>query len=208
MKNLFRKKDKPAEANKPKTIVVVSGLPRSGTSLMMKMLDEGGLPLLTDALRTADDDNPNGYFELEVVKQLPQGNINWLADAEGKVVKIISQLLEYLPSENKYKILFMERELSEVLASQKKMLANRNEQNQVEDQQMEKQFGEHLQSIKYWLARQPNMEVLYVNYNRLVASPQTHCQAVKDFIGMPLDIEKMCAVPSERLYRNRQSING
>jgi len=201
MKNLFRKKS--IEGNKSGTIVIVSGLPRSGTSMMMKMLAEGGMQVVTDSLRSADDDNPNGYFELEAVKQLPQGNVKWLAEADHKVVKIISQFLEYLPPENRYKIIFMEREIKEVLASQKKMLARRNEASQMEDAAMEKQFLDHLNSVKYWLARQPNMEVLYLNYNLLISSPLKYCQTVRDFLEIPLDIESMYAVPSEKLYRNR-----
>ena len=102
--------------------MVVSGLPRSGTSMMMKMLAEGGLEILSDAVRGADEDNPNGYFELEPVKQLTAGTTQWLANADGRVVKIISSLLEYLPREYHYKIIFMERDLQEVLASQQKML--------------------------------------------------------------------------------------
>lgn len=188
---------------KPKMVVVVSGLPRSGTSMMMKMLAEGGLEVVSDAIRIADDDNPNGYFEFEPVKQILEGNFHWLADANGKVVKIISSLLEYLPGEYQYRIIFMERDLQEVLTSQQKMLKNRQEQSQVEDIEMRTQFEKHLSDIKYWLARQPNMDVLYISYNKLLANPQADCVSVAEFIGMPLDVEKMLAVPSTNLYRNR-----
>ncbi len=171
--------------------------------MMMKMLAEGGLQTVTDALRTADEDNPNGYFEFEPVKQLPQGNTKWLDNADHKVVKIISQLLEYLPSQHRYKIIFMERDIKEVLASQQKMLTRRNEENRLEDEEMEKQFHSHLDAIKYWLARQPNIEVLYLSYNQLVSSPSDACKKLVDFLEIPLDVGKMCAVPSEKLYRNR-----
>jgi hypothetical protein len=187
----------------PQNIIVVSGLPRSGTSMMMKMLAEGGLEIVSDTVRTADDDNPNGYFEFEQVKQLDDGKVEWLAGARGKVVKIISSLLEYLPGEYHYKIIFMERDLKEVLASQQKMLKNRQEQSQVEDTQMREQFDKHLVSVKYWLARQPNMEVLYVNYNRLITIPQEYCVRIAEYVGIPLDVEKMLAVPNVTLYRNR-----
>ncbi len=190
---------------KPKlqTVIVVSGLPRSGTSMMMKMLAEGGLLVLTDSIRSADVDNPNGYFELEQVKQLADGQNEWLANADHKIVKIISALLEHLPAEHHYKILFMEREIAEILASQHKMLARRNEASKVSDAEMEAQFREHLKAIKYWLARQPNMEVLYVDYNRMMANPDQYCQKIADFVGLPLDVSKMRSVPNERLYRNR-----
>jgi hypothetical protein len=194
-----------AQKAKPQTIIVVSGLPRSGTSMMMKMLAEGGLPILTDAIRAADEDNPNGYFELEQVKQLAEGQRAWLAEADGKIVKVISALLEHLPGEHHYKILFMERQIAEILASQQKMLARRNETSKVSDAEMEAQFREHLKAIKYWLARQPNMEVLYVDYNRMMADPDAYCQKIADFISLPLDVAKMRSVPNERLYRNRAS---
>ncbi len=196
---------RPPSKSGPQTVIVVSGLPRSGTSMMMKMLAEGGLTVLTDALRTADEDNPNGYFELEQVKQLADGQKEWLAHADHKLVKVISALLEHLPPEHHYKILFMERQIQEILASQRKMLERRNEASAISDAEMEAQFHEHLKAIKYWLARQPNMEVMYVDYNRMMANPDAYCQKIADFVGLPLDVEKMRSVPNERLYRNRAS---
>ncbi|MDD2923047.1 MAG: hypothetical protein PHQ36_12250, partial [Anaerolineales bacterium] len=123
-KNFF-KREEPKIANKK--IVVVSGLPRSGTSMMMKMLVEGGIPSVVDSLREADEDNPNGYFEIQQVKALKDGEKRWIYDARGKAVKVISYLLEFLPEDISYDVIFMEREISEVLASQKKMLQRRNE---------------------------------------------------------------------------------
>jgi Sulfotransferase domain len=201
LKNIFGVKT--SKRNDDKTIIVVSGLPRSGTSMMMKMLEEGGIPILTDAVRGADNDNPNGYYEFELVKKLPDGQNQWLADANRKAVKIISALLEHLPVNYRYKIIFMEREPREILASQQKMLANRNEKSSVDDAEMQEQFQKHLAAIKYWLARQPNMDVMYVDYNRMIVSPENYCQAVADFIAIPIDVSKMLAVPNERLYRNR-----
>ena len=188
---------------RPEAIIVVSGLPRSGTSMMMKMLAEGGLPVVTDSIRAADEDNPNGYFEFEPVKQLAQGQTEWLAQADHKIVKIVSALLEHLPATHHYKILFMEREIREILASQRKMLERRSEQSQTGDVEMEAQFREHLAAIKYWLARQPNMDVLYVDYNKLMSSPDDYCQSIADFIAVPVDVAKMRSVPNARLYRNR-----
>ena len=186
-----------------KPIIIVSGLPRSGTSMMMKMLAEGGLQTVTDEIRHADEDNPNGYFELETVKSLPEGNFMWLQRADGKVVKVISSLLEYLPSEYSYKVIFMERELKEILASQKKMLLNRNEPAKLNASEMEQQFRNHLAVIKAWLVRQSNMKVLYVNFNSLIADPKTICNQISDFIGTDLNLDRMLSVPSEELYRNR-----
>ena len=201
LKNIFG--GKTTQRKDDKKIIVVSGLPRSGTSMMMKMLEEGGIPILTDAIRGADDDNPNGYYEFELVKKLPDGQNQWLADANHKVVKIVSALLEHLPVNYRYKIIFMEREPREILASQQKMLANRNEKSEISDTEMQEQFQKHLAAIKYWLARQPNMEVLYVDYNKMISKPENYCQAIADFIAIPVDVSKMLAVPNERLYRNR-----
>src|SRR5512135_3618186 len=119
------RKSSALEKKERQTVIVVSGLPRSGTSMMMKMLAEGGLALVTDSIRAADEDNPNGYFEFEPVKALSGGDEAWLADAAGKAVKVVSALLERLPAGARYRILFMERDLQEVLASQQKMLSRR-----------------------------------------------------------------------------------
>jgi hypothetical protein len=115
MKGIFKK----LFGSKP-VVTVVSGLPRSGTSMMMKMLEAGGIPPLTDKLRTADDDNPKGYYEFERVKQMDKGDTAWMADAQGKTVKVISQLLKFMPSAYEYKVIFMRRNMSEILASQKR----------------------------------------------------------------------------------------
>ena len=199
LKRLFARQSAPVH----KEIIVVSGLPRSGTSMMMKMLEQGGLEIVTDALRSADDDNPNGYYEFETVKRLPEGQIAWLGEAQGKVVKVISALLEYLPAQYHYKVIFMERAIGEVLASQKKMLVNRQEESAVDDAEMQAQFQKHVMAAKFWLARQPNISVLYVDYNKMLAAPDQYCQSVVDFLDMGLDADRMRAVPNERLYRNR-----
>jgi predicted ATPase len=200
MLKLFSSKKTP---EKKLPIVVVSGLPRSGTSMMMKMLAEGGLLPVTDAIRSADDDNPNGYFEFERVKQMSAGDLKWLDEAGGKVVKVISALLEFLPSAYHYKVIFMERSIKEVLASQKKMLDNRGEQNKISDAEMEEQYRAHIAAVRPWLARQPNMEVLYVDYNKMLSDPGPLCQRLVEFLEMPLDSGKMQNVPNAKLYRNR-----
>ena len=198
---LFSQSNKKSLEKQP--VIIVSGLPRSGTSMMMRMLAEGGLSILTDELRRADDDNPNGYFELEVVKQLREGDAAWLKGANGKVVKVISSLLEYLPGEYHYKIIFMERDPRETLASQKKMLEHRGQESKLSDEQMEQQFHTHLNAMKPWLVRQPNMDVLYVNYNTLLAEPKPFCERITRFLDVPLNEVQMQAVPDKQLYRNR-----
>ena len=201
MNKLFSRGSKKSASIQP--IVVVSGLPRSGTSMMMKMLAEGGLPIVTDELREADSDNPKGYFEFETVRQMSAGNVEWLADAGGKAVKVISALLEYLPANYSYKVIFLEREIKEILASQGKMLANRNEESTRADAELEVSIRKHLSAVRPWLVRQPNMEVLYVNYNALVAKPEPLCEQIIEFIAMPLNQTRMLAVPDKQLYRNR-----
>jgi predicted ATPase len=199
LKNFLR----PKPVEKKRKVVVVSGLPRSGTSMMMKMLSEGGMPIVTDSQREADEDNPNGYFEIELSKKLKDGEINWIYAAQGKAVKVISYLLEFLPNDLEYDIVFMDREIDEVLASQKKMLARRNETSSISDEEMDAQFRAHLKAAKYWLARQPNMRVLYIKYNEAVDSPESICPLIAGFLGQPLKIEAMQSVPSQSLHRNR-----
>ena len=131
--NPFKKRQAPA------VITIVSGLPRSGTSMMMKILEAGGLEVFTDNLRLPDEDNPKGYYELEQVKALKDGDDSWIKDAPGKVVKVISSLLEYLPLSYKYKIIFMRRAIPEILASQKQMLIRRGESSDGDDHRIREQ---------------------------------------------------------------------
>ena len=204
MNKFFSRSNKTSKSKQP--IVVVSGLPRSGTSMMMKMLAEGGLQVLTDELRRPDSDNPNGYFEFETVKQMSGGNVEWLAEAGGKVIKVISALLEYLPPNYSYKVIFLERDLQEILASQRKMLVNRHEEAAIDDAEIAVQLQKHLSVVKPWLVRQPNMEVIYVNYNALIADPAPFCARIVTFLGLPLDKARMLAVPNQMLYRIRAGV--
>jgi hypothetical protein len=201
MNRLFSRSNKKDARNQP--IIIVSGLPRSGTSMMMRMLADGGVPVITDELRRPDSDNPNGYFELETVRQMSDGNVDWLASARGKAVKVISALLEHLPSNYSYKIIFLERDIREILASQHKMLANRNEAMTATDAEVEVQIRNHLSVMRPWLVRQPNMEVLYINYNSLMTQPEPLCEQITEFLGLPLNQTRMLAVPDGHLYRNR-----
>jgi len=184
-------------------VTVVSGLPRSGTSMMMKMLEAGGLPIMTDQLRVADADNPQGYYELERVKQLEHDKA-WVAEARGKVVKVISALLVHLPAEHRYRVVFMRRTLDEVLASQRQMLVRRGEPTDaVPDDKMAVYFTNHVKKVEAWLAAQPNLETLYVSYNEMLADPAPACARVAAFVG-GLDAGRMAAVVSGDLYRQRR----
>lgn len=188
-----------------KTIYVVSGLPRSGTSMMMKMLEAGGLGALTDNIRTADDDNLQGYYEFERVKAMKDGDTAWVGEAQGKVIKVISALLESLPAGYHYKVIFMEREMMEILASQRKMLERRGKPgNPAEDGKFADLYGKHLEKVKAWLARQENMKVLYVRYNGMLKEPAALAGEVADFLGIPLNVKAMSEVPQEKYYRQRK----
>jgi hypothetical protein len=194
----------PASTSQSAPVIVVSGLPRSGTSLMMNMLQAGGVPIVTDEQRSADDDNPRGYFELERVKQLSKGDAAWVEDAHGKAVKVISALLEHLPSTSAYKILFMQRRLPEVLASQRKMLERRGEPTDtISDEVMAELFEKHLQKVEAWMAAQPNMSVLYLPYHELAEHPERLTEQIVAFLGLNLDRPKMLAAVDPSLYRNR-----
>ena len=172
--------------------------------MMMRMLDEGGLEPVTDNIRTADEDNPKGYYEVELVKSLKkQDDKTWLDNAEGKVIKIISSLLKDLPSQHRYDVIFMNRSLDEVLASQKKMVARRGESSGADDQQLRQLYEQHLRSIKPWVAKQTNFRLLDISYNDTMQDPATQAQRVKEFLGVPLDVVKMSKAVDEQLYRNR-----
>ena len=189
----------------PKTVIVVSGLPRSGTSMMMKMLEAGGLKILTDNQREADANNPKGYYEFERVKQMKDGDLAWLPDAAGKVVKIVTGLITFLPPEYKYKVIFMKRDLHEILSSQKKMLGRLGrEDDNIPDDQMSKVYEEHLKQVKGWLVRQPNIELMYVNYNTMVSDPTESLQKVNEFLGGGMDVKVMAGVVDKELYRERK----
>jgi hypothetical protein len=187
-------------------IIVVSGLPRSGTSMMMKMLTAAGMTVAQDGIRSADEDNPKGYFELEKVKELDKvQEKGWMKDYRGQVVKVISFLLRDLPPDNNYKVIFMLRELEEVLASQKKMLERRNEPaDAVDDEKMKKNYDNHLRKVRYMLEREANMDVLYVKYDEVVANPRGEAERVNKFLGGEFDVEKMTAAVDGSLYRNRK----
>jgi hypothetical protein len=185
------------------SVIIVSGLPRSGTSMMMNVLQAGGLPLLTDNIRTADEDNPKGYYEFEQVKQIEQ-DPTWLKDAQGQVVKLISALLKHLPAEYSYKIIFMRRKIEEVLASQRQMLIRRNEPTDaVADEKMADLYRRHLHQVEAWLAKQPNIDVLYVTYHEVIANPSEHVQQINAFLGGGLDVDAMAASVDQGLYRQR-----
>ncbi|MEW6403832.1 MAG: sulfotransferase family protein [Chloroflexota bacterium] len=173
---------------------------------MMNMLAAGGLEVLTDRLRTPDDDNPVGYFELEDVKKLIHGEHSWLARSNGKAVKVISTLLPYLPDGYHYRIIFMRREIGEVLASQRKMLINRGENpDKVSDDQMAEMFEKNLQQTEHWINSQSHAARININYRQLMDNPRPLVAEINTFLGGGLDEDKMLGVIDPSLYRQRSS---
>jgi LPS sulfotransferase NodH len=184
-------------------ITIVSGLPRSGTSLMMQMLAAGGMPVLSDGERRADTDNPRGYLEWERVKQLPK-EPGLIAEAEGKVVKVISQLLLSLPAGHEYRVIFMQRPLPEVMKSQDEMLRRRGTYDpKVDTSAIVEAFRDHLFKVNTWLNRTTNVSVLRLNYHDVLKEPKAIVERIAEFLRVPLDIDAMAQQVDASLYRQR-----
>ncbi len=186
-------------------MIIVSGLPRSGTSMMMRMLEAAGLTILTDGERRADEDNPRGYWELERIKNLErEPDKSYLLEARGKVLKVISHLLKELPDTCFYRVIFMRRDLDEVIASQNKMLERRGEPNPVGDAEARELYEKHLIHIRFQLQERPNFEMLEVAYRDAVARHEEVARQVNRFLGGGLDVQTMAAAIDPSLYRNRR----
>ena len=187
-------------------IVVVSGLPRSGTSMLMKMLDAGGLSVMTDGQRSADEDNPKGYFEVERIKGLAKdSDRRWLAGARGKAIKVISYLLRSLPAHFNYRVVFIRRDIDEVLASQNKMMARRGETDDTPPERMRELFAKDVSRAQDMLAREPQFETLEVQYTAILARPLEEARRIAGFVGGGLDVEAMATAVDPELYRNREA---
>ncbi len=173
---------------------------------MMKMLKAGGISLLTDNIRTADEDNPQGYYEFEKVKNLHQDDEkSWIGDAKGKAVKAIAELLKELPENYFFKLIFMDRDLEEVIASQNKMLIRRGEPPEPgDDRKMMLLFEKHLRKVKQWIHGRSNFDVIFIDYKEVLDDPIRHAERIKDFLQRSLDVERMASVVDKRLYRNRR----
>ncbi len=186
-------------------VVVVSGLPRSGTSMAMRMLEAAGLEIFTDGVRAPDEDNPRGYYEYERVKDLARDpDKSWLEGARGKVLKVISYLLQELPPTNNYRVLFMHRQLEEVIASQNKMLERRGEPKTTEDARMMELFQDHLWKVQQLLRHAAHFECLEVHYREVLADPPGQARRIAGFLGLPeTAVSAMAEVVEQQLYRNR-----
>ena len=174
--------------------------------MMMSALDAGGMPLLTDTLRQADESNPKGYFEYAPVKKMGQGVTDWVDSARGKAVKVISALLSHLPKRYGYKVIFMEREINEILASQRHMLerSGKLDENPIPDAELAQSYHDHLAEVKSWLSQQDWIQTLYVSYNEVLRQPVIVFEQVADFLDGRVDPRKMASVVDPALYREHE----
>ena len=201
MKSFLKKFSPNKQKNEP--IIVISGLPRCGTSMMMQMIEAGGIEIVTDHIRRADEDNPRGYYEFEKVKEI-KNSTDWLEECHGKAFKMVSALLYYLPKDKNYKVLFMKRKMQEMLASQKTMLERQGiKDDSVSDEKMAEKYEKHLQKMENYLKRQSNIDVIFINYNEVTQDPHNNAKLVSRFLGDRLNVDKMVDVVDKSLYRQR-----
>ncbi len=186
-------------------ITIVSGYPRSGTSLMMQMLEAGGLPVLRDEVfRPANEHNPRGFYEIEDAFRLGEleRSTAWLEETRGKTVKVVAPLLPRLPPDHAYKVLFMRRHVAEIIASHAKANALR-EDSPLSEREKNLAFKTEYVVYEAWLLKQAHLPALFVSYNDLIASPVAPVARIREFLGLPLDADKMIAAIDPALYRNR-----
>lgn len=184
-------------------LTIVSGLPRSGTSMMMRMLEAGGIPVLADGIRTADEDNPRGYYEFEAVKKTKE-DASWLEGSAGQVVKMVHLLLLDLPLDHKYRVVFMRRHLDEVVRSQNKMLERQGKgTDDLPAAQIKQLYLGQIKRVQQYVAEHPEQfEMIEIEYNDVLADPEPHIAEVSEFLD-GLDTAAMQTVVEPALYRNR-----
>jgi len=183
-------------------IVVVSGLPRSGTSLMMQMLANGGSTILTDENRKADESNPKGYYEYDPVMSIHKDN-SWLRKAKDKSVKIVAPLLKYLDPKYRYKVIFMTRDLNEVIKSQQIMTGKDPDTLPLK---LLESYHKLLNKVELWKNNEPGVEMIYINYKDTLDNPSEVLDRVITFVGEDLDKQSMIGCVDKKLYRNRSEV--
>ncbi len=186
-------------------VVVISGLPRSGTSMAMKMVEAAGIEPFQDGIRSADEDNPKGYYEFEQVKELDKSaDKRWVKRARGRALKVISYLLKDLPPDNDYRVIFLHRSLEEVLRSQAKMLERRGEKSDVSDERMTEIYQVHLREVKRTLETRREFTTLDLHYSDVVRDSAGQAKRIAEFLGLaPGAAAKMAQQVDQELYRNR-----
>ncbi|MBW2386514.1 MAG: sulfotransferase domain-containing protein [Deltaproteobacteria bacterium] len=202
---MFQRLKKLFQADRGEPIVIVSGLPRSGTSMMMKMLEAGGLAIMSDAEREADVDNPKGYFEYERIKDLEkETDKSYVQEGRGKALKVISFLIKDLPDDNDYRVIFMRRDLTEVLLSQGKMIDRRGSTDtSASDEAMKEAYRNDIVRTRLLCRKSPNMELIEIHYSESIENPAETARKVDAFLGGRLDRAAMLAAVDKSLYRNK-----
>ena len=189
------------------SIVIVSGLPRSGTSLMMQIVEAGGIPAFTDGIRFADADNPRGYFEWEDIKKIGRDHrILDHAVGSGKAIKVISTLLPKLPKAHRYKVLFVERDIEEVVQSQQKMLAARSQPADTESlAETAQRLKNHNDQIARWVKEARHIDALFIDHRKLIQNPKSQIEKLIPFLEQDISphLGEMVAAVDPKLYRNR-----
>ena len=171
--------------------------------MMMQMLEAGGMAIVTDHIKKPDEDNPRGYYEYEKVKEIRE-DASWLKNCNGKVIKMVSALLYYLPKGKKYKVIFMVRDMEEMFESQEAMLQRLGGEGvDINYEEMIEKLEKHLLDVKDWVARQRNIEVTYIDYNEVIQNPQRKASLVSQFLKGQVNVEKMSTVVDKSLYRKR-----
>lgn len=184
-------------------VTVVSGLPRSGTSMMMRMLEAGGIAPVVDGERKANADNPMGYYEFEPVKALKEDS-SWVANATGQAVKVIYKLVYDLPNNVPYRIVFMQRDIEEVLSSQEKMMRRDGlDPDTIGRDLLYNLFQTDVMDFRRWAEVQGNIRIMYADYRRMIDEPEEMSRHIAEFLGEDLDIQAMASVVDPDLYRNR-----
>ena len=187
------------------SLIVVTGLPRSGTSMLMQMLAAGGLGVVSDGMRAADEDNPRGYLEFGPVKNLLKDS-KWLFEGRGKAIKIVAPLLAAVPEGLACRVILSERDLDEVLDSQDRMLVRRNQPLDATPERrrmLKDEYARTLGRLKAMLARRPGTQLLVMEHRDVISDPLVSAQKVNEFLGGGLDVGKMAAVIDPALHRNR-----
>jgi hypothetical protein len=200
--------DLPTRQDRPPAypfVTVVTGVPRSGTSLLMQMLARGGMPISTDGVRRPDEDNPRGYFESEVVKKLGAGgDLRWeLPAMTGTAVKIVAPLVLRLPADLPYRVLLVRRNVAEVIESQHKMMARAGIVAPLDDQRLARALGASWHRVRSWASGNPRTGLLELNYAELIDDPRRSAVTIEAFLGGGLDMEAMAASVDPALHRCR-----
>ena len=184
-------------------IIVVTGLPRAGTSLIMQILQSMGIELFTDNKRSPDKSNPKGYFEHELVKSIEKDS-SWIKNVKGKAIKIVSPLLLYLPINYSYKIIFMNRDLDEIVQSQENMLLMKGvKKSQIEPEWLKQIFAKDLKHARTWIQELPNSESLGLSHSILLKNPELELEKIKKFLNINVDLKNAINVIDKKLYRAR-----